>query len=185
MGILDEIKAIDGSFLGIPFSTYQNQVARTLEVTERRTQIGIEDNDHRYEKGREVTLEIVFDGQFSLVRYASFLKAFEDKRKGGLILVKKQRIFRNMTMIALAEIETYIEDGVSKVLQVTFKELRSGENRNNLLGDAEEVTKSSDLYKQATGIVKNKLDSVVSVFDSKKDDLLRRAAAKLRELGGV
>ena len=184
MGIINKITNIDGSFLNIPFETYTNQVNRTVEVTERRTQLGIEDNDHRYEKGREVSLEIVFSETLALERYAAFLKAFEEKRKGTLMLTKKKRIYKNMTMISLAESEVYRDDNDSKVLQVSFKEIRSGESRNNLLGDLENVTKSSDLYKQATGIINEKLEAVRSVYDSTKQDLLSRAAAKLNSLRG-
>ena len=53
---------LDGEFGSIPFHTLENNISNGLEVTSRKTQLGFEDNDHRFSKSAEVNLQIILTG---------------------------------------------------------------------------------------------------------------------------
>ena len=68
----------DGLFGVLPFHTMQNQISGELGVTERKTQLGFEDNDHKYRKSNEVTLDVALLGRTQRLKLAMF-KKFRDE----------------------------------------------------------------------------------------------------------
>ena len=149
---------LDGFFGIIPFHTFENQITSTVEVTSRKTQLGFEDNDHRYEKPTEFSLEMVFYGIGSREKYLMIMNMLHKREKDTLILLKKYQIYDNVVITQVNEVESD-QDNEWIVIKVSLKEIRYGLPRGSLLKQTAEntTTSASELFQQTVGSIKEKL----------------------------
>lgn len=169
MAILDEFintstDYLDGFFGIIPFHTFENNITSTVEVTSRKTQAGFEDNDHRYEKPTEFSLEIVFFGLGNREKYLMVMNMLHKREKDTLILLKKYQIYDSVVITQVNEVEKD-EDNNWIVLKVNLKEIRHGLPRGSLLQKAAEntTTSASELFQQTVGTIKEKLKRAAQI----------------------
>ena len=137
----------DGLFGVLPFHTMQNQISGELGVTERKTQLGFEDNDHKYRKSNEVTLDVALLGRTQRLKLAMFKKFRDEGLQDTLILLKNYQILENMVITKVEETETF-DDGDVIYISVTFKEIRHGVPAGNALEDTTSsgTTKAQQIF---------------------------------------
>ena len=162
---------IDGFFGLIPLHTLSNEVSMTKEITSRKTYLGYEDNDHRYFKSKEVTLNIIFFGSMSRLKQGSLESYWKNEDKQTLILLKRNQIFKNMVIKDISEVQEYIKDGTNIIeLSVTFQEMRYGIPGGNLYEDVKNVTTQDGMFTQILGTAKEKLNNVVNLYQRSVGD---------------
>ena len=61
----------------IPFHSLSNEINFQKDITSRKTYLGYEDNDHRYFKAKELTLDIVFFWKNGKIENGSIRKILE------------------------------------------------------------------------------------------------------------
>ena len=156
---------LDGEFGSIPFHTLENNISNGVEVTSRKTQLGFEDNDHRFSKSAEVNLQIILIGLLKRERYLALEIMRKKREKSELILLKKFQVYQNMVITEIKEKENYDERDDCIILDVSFKEIRYGEPTGTILQNtAENVTSPSDMFKQTIGSVNNRLARMQQIF---------------------
>ena len=166
MELFDKITDdLDGFFGVIPFHTYENNLNNSVEVTSRKTQLGFEDNDHRFSKSAEVSLQIVFFGRLKREKYWALETMRKKREKDTLVLLKNYQLYKNMVITDIKERENYDEGFDTIVLDVSFKEIRYGEPTGTLMQEtAENTTNYRDMFQQTVGNLKEKALRVKQIF---------------------
>lgn len=156
---------LDGVYGIIPFHTYENNMSNSTEVTSRKTQLGFEDNDHRFTKSAEVMLQIVFFGMAKREKYWALETMRKKREKDMLVLLKNYQMYKNMVITDIKERENFDEGIDQMILDVTFKEIRFGEPTGSLLQEtAENTTNYKDMFQQSIGSLKEKALRVKQIF---------------------
>ena len=156
---------LDGVFGGIPFHTLENNINDSTEVTSRKTQLGFEDNDHRFSKSSEVNLQVILTGLVKKERYLALEMMSKKREKAELILMKKFQIYQNMVITEIKQKESYQEGMDCILLDISFKEIRYGEPTGTLVqSTAENITTPAEMFQQTIGTVKNKLARMQQIF---------------------
>ena len=156
---------LDGFYGVIPFHTFENNMSNSTEVTSRKTQLGFEDNDHRFTKSADVSLQIAFFGMLKREKYWALETMRKKREKDTLVLLKNYQMYQNMVITDIKERENYDEGFDMIVLDVTFKEIRFGEPTGSLLQEtAENTTNYKDMFQQTIGSLKEKALRVKQIF---------------------
>ena len=156
---------IDGFFGVIPFHTFSNEIQTTKEITSRKTYLGYEDNDHRYIKAKEITLNIVFFGILALPKKMALESLWEKADKQVLILLKRHQVFKTMVIKDIHEVQEYNKDGENVIeLSVTFQEMRYGVPSGNIFEEVKNVTTQDGMFTQIIGVGKEKLKTLVNLY---------------------
>jgi hypothetical protein len=166
MDFLNDITdQLDGLFGVIPFHTFENNLNNSVEVTSRKTQLGFEDNDHRFSKSAEVSLQIVFFGRLKREKKWALETMRKKREKDTLVLLKNYQLYKNMVITDIKERENYDEGFDMIVLDVSFKEIRYGEPAGSLVQEtAENTTSYRDMFQQTVGNLKEKALRVKQIF---------------------
>lgn len=156
---------LDGVYGGIPFHTLSNDISGGLEITSRKTQLGFEDNDHRFSRSIEVVLNVALIGLLKRERYLALETMMKKREKAELALLKKYQVYQNMVITQINQHES-ADDGRQLIfLDITLKEIRYGEPTGSLLQSAaENTTTPSEMFRQTTGTLKNKLSRMQQIF---------------------
>ena len=160
-----DLDKIDGFFGVIPFHSLSNEINFQKDITSRKTYLGYEDNDHRYFKSKELTLDIVFFGKMARLKMGALEKYWKEDDKQVLILLKRNHVYKNMVIRDISRTEEYIKDGNNIIeASVTFQEMRYGVPDGNLYEDVKNVTSSDNMFTQIVGVVKDKLKNFVNLY---------------------
>ena len=156
---------LDGVYGGIPFHTLENNISNSTEITSRKTQLGFEDNDHRFSKSVEINLQIILFGVIKRERYLALEMMSKKREKAELILLKKFQVYQNIVITEIKQKESYQEGLDCILLDISFKEIRYGEPTGTLVqSTAENITTPSEMFQQTIGTVKNKLSRMQQIF---------------------
>ena len=100
-----DLDKIDGFFGVIPFHSLSNEINFQKDITSRKTYLGYEDNDHRYFKAKELTLDIVFFGKMARLKMGALEKYWKEDDKQVLILLKRNHVYKNMVIRDISRTE--------------------------------------------------------------------------------
>jgi hypothetical protein len=160
-----DLDKIDGFFGVIPFHSLSNEINFQKDITSRKTYLGYEDNDHRYFKAKELTLDIVFFGKMARLKMGALEKYWKEDDKQVLILLKRNHVYKNMVIRDISRTEEYIKDGNNVIeASITFQEMRYGIPGGNLYEDVKNVTSSDNMFTQIVGVAKDKLKNFVNLY---------------------
>lgn len=156
---------IDGFFGAVPFHSLSNEISLQKDITSRKTYLGYEDNDHRYIKSKQVTLDIVFYGKLARIKANALENYWKNEDKQVLVLFRRNQVFKNMVIKDITITQEYIKDGENTIeLSVVFQEMRYGIPDGNIYEDVKNVTSSDNMFTQVLGTAKEKLNTVVNLY---------------------
>ena len=156
---------ISGIFGVVPFYSLQNQMTGELGVTERKTQLGFEDNDHKYRKANEVTLSIALIGRTRKLMLSLLKKMRDEGLQDTLILLTNYQILKNIVITRIEESEVF-DDGNVIYISVTFKEIRHGVPSGNALEDntSSGTTKTQQIFNKVQTYANQELMKLKHLF---------------------
>lgn len=160
--ITNKVSVIYGA---LPLYTMQNGVTSELGVTTRKTQLGFEDNDHKYRKSVAATLDVALIGPNRRF-WLSVLKKFcTEGYQSTLVLLTNYQVLENMVITKVEEKEEF-SDGQVIYVTLSFLEIRHGSVYGSALENADttKTTKTQQVFNSVQAVVNTEVSKLRQVF---------------------
>ena len=149
----------------LPLYTFQNDMSTELGITTRKTQLGFEDNDHKYRKSATASFDVAIMGRNRRTWLGLLKKYCREGYQSTLVVLTNYQIMDNMVITKVEEHEEF-KDGNVIYVKLTFSEIRHGAAFGTALNDADTTgtTKQQPVFNSVQSYFNMEFQKIQQVF---------------------